>query len=150
MDDFDRRILNIIQSGFPIAARPYAVVGEELGLSEDEVLERVNRLRDQGIIRRIGANFGSRQLGWRSTLCAAKVPEDKLDAFVAEVNRHDGVTHNYLRENELNVWFTYIGPDQEDVERTLAEITERTGVKVLDLPADKMFKIKVDFNVEED
>ena len=149
MDDLDRKILNIIQSEFPIAPRPYAVVGEQVGLSESETLERVNRLRDSGVIRRIGANFGSRQLGWRSTLCAAKVPEDKLDEFVAEVNRHDGVTHNYLRENELNVWFTYIGPDWEDVEATLAEITARTGIKVLNLPADKMFKIKVDFNVED-
>jgi DNA-binding Lrp family transcriptional regulator len=149
MDDLDRKILNIIQSEFPITPRPYAVVGEQVGLSESETLERVNRLRDSGVIRRIGANFGSRQLGWRSTLCAAKVPEDKLDEFVAEVNRHDGVTHNYLRENELNVWFTYIGPDWEDVEATLAEITARTGIKVLNLPADKMFKIKVDFNVED-
>ncbi|MGE4294019.1 MAG: AsnC family transcriptional regulator [Desulfovibrio sp.] len=149
MDEFDRKILNIIQSEFPIDPRPYAVVGEQVGLSESETLERVNRLRDCGVIRRIGANFGSRQLGWRSTLCAAKVPEDQLDAFVAEVNRHDGVTHNYLRENELNVWFTYIGPDWEDVQATLAEISARTGIKVLNLPADKMFKIKVDFNVEE-
>ncbi|WP_078716427.1 siroheme decarboxylase subunit alpha [Paucidesulfovibrio gracilis] len=147
MDDFDRNILNIIQSDYPIASRPYAVVGEQVGLTEEEVLERINRLRDSGVIRRIGANFGSRQLGWRSTLCAAKVPEDQLDAFVAEVNRHEGVTHNYLRENEFNVWFTYIGPNWEDVESTLAEITERTGIKVLNLPADKMFKIKVDFNI---
>ncbi len=149
MDEFDRKILNIIQSEFPIAPRPYAVVGEQVGLSESETLERVNRLRDSGVIRRIGANFGSRQLGWRSTLCAAKVPEEKLDEFVAEVNRYDGVTHNYLRENELNVWFTYIGPDWEDVEATLAEISAKTGIKVLNLPADKMFKIKVDFNVED-
>lgn len=147
MDDFDRNILNIIQSDYPIASRPYAVVGEQVGLTEEEVLERINRLRDNGVIRRIGANFGSRQLGWRSTLCAAKVPEDQLDAFVAEVNRHEGVTHNYLRENEFNVWFTYIGPSWEDVESTLAEITKRTGIKVLNLPADKMFKIKVDFNI---
>ncbi|MDD4730379.1 MAG: siroheme decarboxylase subunit alpha [Desulfovibrio sp.] len=149
IDEFDRKILNIIQSDYPIDSRPYAVVGERIGLSEDEVLERVNRLRDEGVIRRIGANFGSRQLGWRSTLCAAQVPEERLDDFVAEVNRHEGVTHNYLRQNQFNVWFTYIGPDWEDVEATLAEITERTGIKVLNLPADKMFKIKVDFNVKD-
>ena len=109
LDDYDRKILNIIQSDYPIASRPYAVVGDKVGLSEGEVLARVNALRDAGVIRRIGANFNSPQLGWHSTLCAAKVPEDKLDEFVAEVNRHDNVTHNYLRAHEFNVWFTYIG-----------------------------------------
>ncbi|MEF2144948.1 MAG: AsnC family transcriptional regulator [Desulfovibrionaceae bacterium] len=150
MDDYDRKILNIIQSDYPIASRPYAVVGDKVGLSEGEVLARVNALRDAGVIRRIGANFNSPQLGWHSTLCAAKVPEDKLDEFVAEVNRHDNVTHNYLRAHEFNVWFTYIGESPEVVRRALDEISEKTGIKILYLPADKLFKIKVDFNVEKD
>ncbi|MGE4506024.1 MAG: AsnC family transcriptional regulator [Desulfovibrionaceae bacterium] len=150
MDSYDKDILNIIQSSFPLVSRPYAAIGEQVGLGEDEVLERVNRLRDEGVIRRLGGNFGSRELGWRSTLCAAKVPQEQLDAFVAEVNKHPGVTHNYLREHEFNIWFTYIGPDWDDVEATLAAITEKTGIKVLNLPADKLFKIKVDFKIDED
>jgi DNA-binding Lrp family transcriptional regulator len=150
MDSYDKDILNIIQSSFPLVSRPYAAIGEQVGLGEDEVLERVNKLRDEGVIRRLGGNFGSRELGWRSTLCAAKVPQEQLDAFVAEVNKHPGVTHNYLREHEFNIWFTYIGPDWDDVEATLAAITEKTGIKVLNLPADKLFKIKVDFKIDED
>jgi DNA-binding Lrp family transcriptional regulator len=149
MDQTDRRILDVIQSDFPLERRPYAVVGERLGLTEAEVLARVRALKERGIIRRLGANFQSRKLGWRSTLCAAKVPEDRFDAFVAEVNRHPGVTHNYLRDHEFNVWFTFIGPSWDAVCETLQEIEERTGIEVLNLPAEKMFKIKVDFQMEE-
>jgi DNA-binding Lrp family transcriptional regulator len=150
MDAVDKQILAIIQSGFPIASRPYAVIGEQVGINEDEALSRVAKLREDGVIRRIGANFGSRELGWRSTLCAAKVPEEKIEEFVAEVNKHKGVTHNYLRENEFNIWFTYIGPDWDNVVNTLQSITDKTGINILNLPASTMFKIKVDFNMDDD
>ena len=145
MDAYDKQILDIIQSSFPLAPRPYAVVGEQVGLTESEVLARVRRLKGEGVIRRMGANFGSRQLGWRSTLCGAEVPQDKLDAFVAEVNKHPGVTHNYLRDHKFNVWFALIAPSSEDIETLLAEITAATGVEIMNLPASKLFKIKVDF-----
>ncbi len=147
MDSYDKQILDIIQSHFPLASRPYAAVGAEVGLTESEVLARVRRLKAEGVIRRMGANFGSRQLGWSSTLCGAEVPEDKLDLFVAEVNRHAGVTHNYLRAHQFNVWFALIAPTAEAIEAILAEITEKTGVAVMNLPASTLFKIKVDFNM---
>ncbi len=150
MDSVDKAILDIIQSGFPIVSRPYEEIGRIVGVCEDEALTRVNKMREDGVIRRIGANFGSRELGWRSTLCAAKVPEEKIEEFVAEVNSHPGVTHNYLRENEFNIWFTFIGPEWEEVEATLQGITEKTGIEILNLPASRMFKIKVDFNMESD
>ncbi len=91
MDAVDKDILGIIQSHFPIVSRPYEEIGKMVGVSEDEALSRVNALREDGVIRRVGANFGSRELGWHSTLCAASVPEEKMDEFVAEVNRHSGV-----------------------------------------------------------
>lgn len=149
MDAYDKEILDIIQSNFPLDPRPYAVVGEAVGLTEAEVLARVRRLKGEGVIRRMGANFGSRQLGWKSTLCGAEVPQDKLDAFVAEVNRHPGVTHNYLRDHRFNVWFALIAPSSEAVEDTLADITDKTGVPIMNLPASKLFKIKVDFAMGE-
>lgn len=149
MDSFDKQILDIIQSHFPLVSRPYAEVGKQVGLSEEEVLNRVRALKESGLIRRMGANFQSKKLGWQSTLCAASVPEDKLDEFVAEVNRHDGITHNYLRENKFNVWFALIAPDMDAVEAILAEITNETGIKVLNLPASRMFKIKVDFKMDK-
>lgn len=147
MDASDKQILDIIQSGFPLSPRPYAVVGEQVGLTEAEVLARVRRLKDEGVIRRMGANFGSRQLGWKSTLCGAEVPEDKLERFVAEVNKHSGVTHNYLRAHKFNVWFALIAPTSEAVEAILADITANTGVEIMNLPASTLFKIKVDFQM---
>jgi DNA-binding Lrp family transcriptional regulator len=149
MDTYDKQILDIIQSHFPIVPEPYEEVGRQVGLSGDEVLARVRAMKASGLIRRMGANFTSQALGWQSTLCAASVPEDKLDTFVAEVNKHDGVTHNYLRENEFNVWFALIAPDMDAVEAILASITEATGIKVLNLPASRLFKIKVDFKMDK-
>jgi DNA-binding Lrp family transcriptional regulator len=149
MDAYDKQILDIIQSSFPLAPRPYAVVGEQVGLTESEVLARVRRLKGEGVIRRMGANFGSRQLGWRSTLCGAEVPQDKLDTFVAEVNKHPGVTHNYLRDHTFNVWFALIAPSTEAIEAVLADITANTGVEIMNLPASKLFKIKVDFAMSD-
>jgi siroheme decarboxylase len=150
MDTLDRKILDIIQTRFPIASRPYAEVGREVGLTEAETLARVRALKEKGVIRRIGANFQSSRLGWRSTLCAAKVPPERIDEFVAEVNRHPGVTHNYLRKHDYNVWFTFIGPSWEAVTSTLAGITAKTGIEILNLPAEKTYKIKVDFPMEEE
>jgi siroheme decarboxylase len=149
MDDTDRRLLDVIQSDYPLAHRPYAVVGDTLGITEDEVLERVRALKDSGVIRRIGASLSSRHLGWHSTLCAARVPEERLDEFVAAVNAHPGVTHNYLRDHDINVWFTYIGPDPETVQAALADIEAQTGIEILYLPATKVFKIKVDFKMND-
>jgi DNA-binding Lrp family transcriptional regulator len=148
MDEVDKRILNEIQSDFPITARPYAELARRIHLSESEVMKRVTGLKRKGIIRRIGGNFQSRRLNFTSTLCAAKVPNEKIDAFVDKVNRYPGVTHNYLRSHAYNVWFTFIAPDMGEIERALTEIAEETGVtEILNLPAVKTFKIKVDFEV---
>lgn len=149
MDAIDKKLLDIIQTDFPIAPRPYAVLGERLGLTEAEALARVRALRESKIIRRLGANFQSAKLGFRSTLCAAKVPPEKLDVFVAEVNSHPGVTHNYIRDHVYNVWFSYIGPTWEAMCAALDDITRKTGVAILNLPASRVYKIRVDFRMEE-
>ncbi|WP_035040194.1 AsnC family transcriptional regulator [Desulfovibrio sp. X2] len=148
MDDLDKRLLDIIQSHFPLVSRPYRALGRELGLTEAETLARVRALKASGIIRRTGANFQSGKLGWHSTLCAAHVSDDKLDAFTAEVNRHVGVTHNYLRRHFYNVWFSYIGEDAATVQAKLKAITQKTGVPIMYLPAEKVYKIKVDFKMK--
>ena len=147
-DATDRRLLDIIQTAFPLESRPFARLGAELDLSEEETLDRVRRLKEQGLIRRLGANFDSRKLGWQSTLCGAKVPEDRLAAFTAEVNRLPGVTHNYLRRHTYNVWFTLIAPSENDITATLQELARRTGITALNLPARKVYKLKVDFALE--
>lgn len=148
MEETDKRILNEIQSDFPISPRPYKDLAERLGLSEEDVLHRIGKLKDGGIIRRIGGNFHSKELNFTSTLCAAKVSEEKIDSFVRVVNSYPGVTHNYLRDHDYNVWFTFIAPDESDIEKALTEISAATGVKkILNLPAVNMFKIKVDFDI---
>lgn len=149
LDQIDKRILDVIQSDFPLESRPYAVIGEKCAITEAEALARVRAMRERRLIRRLGANFQSAKLGFRSTLCAAKVPAEAMDSFVAEVNRHVGVTHNYLRDHEYNIWFTCIGPSWDSVCATLAEITEKTGIPILNLPATKLYKIKVDFQMGE-
>jgi DNA-binding Lrp family transcriptional regulator len=148
LDDIDKAIINRIQSEFPIASRPYLEVANELGLTEKEVLDRVARLKKNGIIRRIGGNFVPGKLGFVSTLCAARVPADKIEHFAEIVNRYPGVTHNYLRDNSYNVWFTFISPSMDEIETNLKKIAEESGVSdILNLPATKVFKIKAQFDV---
>ncbi len=150
LEKTEKQLLDIIQTGFPICPRPYAELGKELGISEEEALEVVRSLKETKLIRRLGANFQSAKLGFRSTLCAAKVPDDKLDLFIETVNSYTGATHNYLRKHEFNVWFTMIASSWEKVEATLAEITEKTGINILNLPAIKLYKIKVDFRLNDE
>jgi siroheme decarboxylase len=147
LDEMDKAILNEIQSYFPIVSSPYAEIGKKVGAPEEEVLRRVQAMVDAGIIRRIGANFTSRKLGYTSTLCTASVPAEELERFVAVVNKHPGVTHNYLRRHHYNVWFTLIAESPERLEEILREISRATGIEVLSLPAYEVFKIKVDFPV---
>jgi DNA-binding Lrp family transcriptional regulator len=148
LDETDRAILNRIQSDFPVTPRPYLAVAEQLGLTEADVLRRVARLKASGIIRRIGGNFVPGKLGYVSTLCAARVPADQVARFAEAVNRYPGVTHNYLRENSFNVWFTFIAPSMEEIEAKLTEISAETGVtEILNLPATRVFKIKAQFEV---
>ena len=148
MDAVDKRILNILQTRFPVVPEPYDAVGAELGISGDEVLERVKRLKDNGVIRRIGAVFDSRKLGYTSTLCAARVPENQVRSFVEVVNGYPGVTHNYRRSHEYNIWFTFIAPDPDALEKALAEIRQRTGITdVISMPAVRTFKINATFEL---
>ena len=148
MDDIDRSIMREIQSNFPVVPRPYHELGKNFNLPEHEVLKRVKKLKSEGIIRRIGGNFNLKMLNFTSTLCAAKVPEERMEGFVQAVNRYPGVTHNYLRNHEYNVWFTFIAPDMLDIVNALNEISKESGVtEILNLPAVKTFKIKVDFEV---
>jgi len=148
MDTIDKKILNIIQTQFPVEPEPYKVVGEQIGLSEDEVFARVKKLKEKGIIRRIGAVFDLEKLGFASTLCTAKVPEDKIKEFVDAVNSYPGVTHNYRRNHEYNIWFTFIAPTMDDIEKALREISDKTGITdILNMPAKQKFKIDASFKL---
>ena len=150
MDAVDKKIINRIQDLFPIETRPFRSIAQELGLGETDVISRIKRLKAKGIIRRIGGNFSPDRLGFFSTLCAARVSEEKIDLFTRTVNAYSGVTHNYMRDNTYtyNVWFTFIAPEWAIIEENLKKISLDTGVKdILNLPATHMFKISAKFKV---
>ena len=148
MDSIDKQILNIIQKDFPVVEKPFKAVADKVRLSEDEVLKRIKNLREEGIIRRIGAVFDSKKMGYASTLCAAKVPKEKIKKFVAIVNSYAGVTHNYRRSHEYNVWFTFIASDEETLKKSLGEIRDKTGVTdVISMTATQIFKIDATFEL---
>jgi len=148
IDEIDRALLNRIQSDFPITRRPFLSIADDLNLSEENVIKRLKRLKQKGIIRRIGGNFAPEKLGFVSTLCAAKVPEDKIDNFAKIVNRYPGVTHNYRRDNRYNIWFTFIAQSMKEIIGNLEDISRETGVNgIINLPATKMYKIKAHFNL---
>ncbi len=148
MDRLDREILNIIQEGLPLDARPFRTLGALVGIDEDDALERVRRLKNAGIIRRIGAVFDTGNLGFTSTLCAAKVSPDRLERFVDIVNSYRGVTHNYLRDYEYNVWFTLIAPTENEIEKALADISRETGIiNIISMPVKRRLKIDARFRL---
>ena len=148
LDHTDRVILNHIQSDFPITSHPYRVVAQNLDLDETDVLERVERMKNEGIIRRIGGNFVPEKLGYVSTLGAACVPQENIESFTDVVNQYPGVTHNYQRDNHFNIWFTFIAPTMEEIETNLRQIAEKTGIEeILNLPATRVFKVKAQFSL---
>jgi siroheme decarboxylase len=148
LDNINKKILNNIQTEFPIHPRPYKIIGERLSLSEEEVITRIERMKKDMLIRRIGGNFSPDKLGYVSTLCTAQVPEDKIAHFIKTVNEYSGVTHNYQREHLFNIWFTFIAQSVEDINENLTKISETTGIApILNLPATKVFKISANFKL---
>ncbi len=144
------RLLDRLQSGFPLVARPYQALAEEMGVTQGCILKAIRWLSAQGTIRRLGASFDSPSLGYASTLCALRVPEERLEEVAALINTYPGVTHNYLREHDYNLWFTLTAASAEKLEELMREIRARSGVEeMLDLPALKTFKIDVDLRVQE-
>ncbi len=148
MDHVDRKILNIIQNEIPLEAEPFKLLSVQTGIDEDDILERIDRLKKNGIVRRIGAVFDTGKLGFTSTLCAARVPPDILEKFVGIVNLYTGVTHNYLRDHEYNVWFTCVAPSSEALEKSLSDISRETGVgDIISMPVKRRFKIDARFKL---
>jgi DNA-binding Lrp family transcriptional regulator len=153
LDDLDKRLLNLMQGSFPIAPRPYGHVASEAGISEDEVLARVQRLLDERIIRQVTPIFDTRALGYSSMLVAAKVDPENPWRAANIINEHPGVSHNYLRNHEFNIWFTIATePDSPlGLERTLTVLGELAGAEsIRKLPTLKLFKIRMDLEMEGD
>lgn len=148
MDETDIKLLSMVQEGFPLVKRPFQSLGEALGINEAEVLERMERLKCDGLVRRIGPIMDLRKLGYSGVLVALQVPEDKADQVAEIVNEYEEVSHNYLRPNETgyNLWFT-ISAKEKRILETLDEIRKRTGLRLLVLPTIRIFKIGVKFDI---
>ncbi|HUT48730.1 MAG TPA: Lrp/AsnC family transcriptional regulator [Alphaproteobacteria bacterium] len=145
-DALERRIVDLYQHGFPLDPRPFAVIGERLGVSEADVIAAVKRLKARGALGRIGAVIPPNRVG-ASTLAAMTVPPDRLEAVAGLVSRHQAVNHNYEREHAFNLWFVVTAPNPAAVETALREINAATGLEVLDLPLEEAYHIDLGFKV---
>jgi len=148
LDTIDCRLLDLLQQGLPLVPDPFAVLGRRLGFEEDEVLVRIRRLKEAGVIRQIGPIFDSSRLGYRSTLVAFRVEPERLDGVAQRVSGHPGVSHNYARDHTYNLWFTLTLPGDRDLEEVVSLLAEESGVEdYLNLPAVRIFKIGVRFDL---
>ena len=151
LDGLDGRVLERVQSNFPVCERPFRQMADEIGITEDELLRRVNVLHENGVIRRFGAVFDSRKLGYVSTLVGARIPDPADIPVVAEqVSRYLEVTHNYQRADRFNLWFTLIAASRQRIETIIGRIGALPQVaEIHDLPAERLYKIKVNFKARE-
>jgi DNA-binding Lrp family transcriptional regulator len=152
LDDADKRLLNLMQGSFALTRRPFEHVAGLAGLSEGEVMERVQRLLEQRIIREITPIFDTRALGYQSMLVAAKVDTEHPHRAAKVINSHPGVTHNYLRNHDFNLWFTIaVEPTSRlGLDGTLDALAAETGAQsIRQLPTLKLFKIRMDLEMEQ-
>jgi siroheme decarboxylase len=151
LDDLDRRLLNLMQGSFRLEPRPYAAVGRDAGISEEEAMSRVGRLVDERIIREITPIYDTRALGYSSMLVAAKVDSEHPHRPAQVINEHPGVSHNYLRNHEFNLWFTLAVEEHSrlGLQGTLDVLQRLTGAEsIRQLPTLKLFKIRMDLEME--
>ena len=149
MDSEDKRILSLLQTEFPVVARPFDALAERLGTEPAALVARVRRLAEGGVIRRIGPVFDSRRLGYTSTLAAARVPAERLAEVAERVSRLPGVTHNYERRGDYNLWFTLTARSEKEIAETLDALGEETGIVFHSLPALAVYKIRAVFGADD-
>lgn len=141
LDATDRRVLNALQSGFPVSARPYAEAAAPLGLAENELIARIAHLRDVGAITRFGPFFDAEAMGGAFCLCAMEVPADRFETVMTLVNAHVEVAHNYERAHRLNMWFVLACQRPDQIGTVAARIEAETGLAVLHFPKEREFFI---------
>ena len=149
LTQFDKELLNLIQTGLPLTPAPFAAVAARLGCPEQQVLERLAQLRDAGVIRRLGAFFDAESLGYRGWLVAVKVEEISLPTVAQAVNAWPEVTHNDERDHEYNLWFTIQARTEARQQELLRQVGAKAGVSaVIALPTTDRYKVNVEFRME--
>lgn len=150
MDELDQDILNEIQWSFPMVPRPYHALASKMGCSPDELMGRISHLKEEGIIRQLSAIFDTRRLGYKSSLVAMRVDADRLVETARSINRHPGVSHNYERNHDFNLWFTLAVPPAHSIQQTVDDFSALPGVRATRmLPTLRMFKIGVKLDMNE-
>ncbi len=148
LDRTDKLLINRLQKGFPVSPRPYREVGEALGIAEQEVIDRLRRLLDEGALTRLGAILNAPQLGGERTLAAVAAPPERLDEVIAAINRHPEISHNYERTHAYNLWFVVSSEDPADIARVIGEIEAETGLPVINLPTLEEFRVEFYYEIE--
>jgi DNA-binding Lrp family transcriptional regulator len=150
-DEIDRKLVQILQDDFPMVERPWKNVGEKLNIPEDNVINRLKRLNELGVTRKIGSIIDSSKVGLTAaTLVAMKVPKNKVADVAYAINAYSNVSHNYEREHEYNIWFTITAASNNELTTILEEINQKTGITphdTLNLPTKRRFKINVRFQL---
>jgi len=141
LDEIDRKILNVLQDGFPLSPRPFEQAAHALGLDEGDLIARIKRLRESGIITRFGPFYDAEAMGGAFCLCAMAVPAAEFDRVLTQVNAHPEVAHNYERDHRLNMWFVLATDSKERIAEVADQIEALTGLKVLRFPKEREFFI---------
>ncbi len=151
MDEMNEQILEMIQTTFPLDSRPFRIIADSVGITEVEVIQRVQSMKDDGLIRRIGAVFSPEKIEMESTLAAVRVPKDSMIETIAhKINGYIEVTHNYQRNHRYNLWFTVVAHSRKRIEAILSEIRTLPGVAELnEFPSVRTFKIDTRFKISE-
>ncbi len=145
LDALDRAIVNRLQKSFPLSDKPYAAVAKELNTTEDELLQRLQRLLDDKILTRFGPLFNAEKMGGALSLCAMKIPPEALDDVAAQVNEFPEVAHNYEREHALNMWFVLATETEHEKQQALRRIEQKTGYAVYDMPKQNEYYVGLYF-----
>ena len=147
MDSIDRQIIDTLQGGFPLCSAPYAQVAQQLGLTEDDLLQRLQRLLDTKVLTRFGPMFQVERMGGAFVLAAIEVPEDRFEEVANLVNAFAEVAHNYRREHRLNMWFVLATSTPEGIGATVKAIEEATGLPVFPFPKEKEYFVEMKLQV---
>ena len=147
LDQHDKDIINALQGGFPICERPYLEAAKSLGLSEDDLIKRIEALLNSGALSRFGPLINAERMGGGLTLGALAVAENDFDRVAEIVNAYSQVAHNYEREHEYNMWFVIATETPEQVEQTIKKIEIETGLQVLNVPKLEEFFIGLRFDL---
>ena len=147
-DLLDKRMLNLLQSRFPMTERPYLAMAEELGTTEQDLMERIAYQKRKNVVRAISAIFDTRRLGYKTTLVAFRLPAGKLEKGARHINKHPGVSHNYARNGNFNLWFTIAVPPGEELNDVIERLAKETGAESARImPTIRFFKIGVHFDM---